>query len=107
VIAFWLWLTVVFANMAEAFAEGRGRAQADTLLSRIEYEAKITWNETLPPSPVKPLYQLLLNIIYLSLLLIALCLLAGLMYAGMRIYRRRYGTLASDEAMTTLHLAGD
>src|SRR6202049_2875057 len=32
-IAFWLWLTVVFANMAEAFAEGRGRAQADTLCS--------------------------------------------------------------------------
>jgi potassium-transporting ATPase ATP-binding subunit len=31
VIAVWLWLTVVFANMAEAFAEGRGRAQADTL----------------------------------------------------------------------------
>ncbi len=30
-IAFWLWLTVIFANMAEAFAEGRGRAQADTL----------------------------------------------------------------------------
>ncbi len=30
-IAIWLWLTVVFANMAEAFAEGRGRAQADTL----------------------------------------------------------------------------
>jgi K+-transporting ATPase ATPase B chain len=32
-IAFWLWLTVVFANLAEAFAEGRGRAQADTLRS--------------------------------------------------------------------------
>jgi K+-transporting ATPase ATPase B chain len=31
VISIWLWLTVVFANMAEAFAEGRGRAQADTL----------------------------------------------------------------------------
>src|SRR5208282_407213 len=30
-ISFWLWLTVVFANMAEAFAEGRGRAQAATL----------------------------------------------------------------------------
>src|SRR6202035_4866718 len=29
VISIWLWLTVVFANMAEAFAEGRGRAQAD------------------------------------------------------------------------------
>src|SRR3977135_2484771 len=31
VIAGWLWLTVGFANMAEAFAEGRGRAQAETL----------------------------------------------------------------------------
>ncbi len=31
VISIWLWLTVVFANLAEAFAEGRGRAQADTL----------------------------------------------------------------------------
>ncbi|MFE7991555.1 potassium-transporting ATPase subunit KdpB [Streptomyces shenzhenensis] len=30
-ISGWLWLTVVFANLAEAVAEGRGRAQADTL----------------------------------------------------------------------------
>jgi K+-transporting ATPase ATPase B chain len=28
---FWLWLTVVFANLAEAVAEGRGKAQADAL----------------------------------------------------------------------------
>jgi K+-transporting ATPase ATPase B chain len=31
VITVWLWLTVVFANLAEAVAEGRGKAQADTL----------------------------------------------------------------------------
>ncbi|MGY5079188.1 potassium-transporting ATPase subunit KdpB [Streptomyces nigrescens] len=31
VIAAWLWLTVIFANLAEAVAEGRGKAQADTL----------------------------------------------------------------------------
>lgn len=31
VIAAWLWLTVLFANLAEAVAEGRGKAQADTL----------------------------------------------------------------------------
>ncbi|MFE5293849.1 potassium-transporting ATPase subunit KdpB [Isoptericola sp. NPDC056618] len=31
VIALFLWLTVVFANLAESVAEGRGRAQADTL----------------------------------------------------------------------------
>ena len=30
-IAFWLWFTVIFANFAEAVAEGRGKAQADTL----------------------------------------------------------------------------
>ncbi|WP_329311125.1 potassium-transporting ATPase subunit KdpB [Streptomyces sp. NBC_01262] len=31
VITAWLWLTVVFANLAEAVAEGRGKAQAETL----------------------------------------------------------------------------
>ncbi|MGH4035767.1 potassium-transporting ATPase subunit KdpB [Actinomycetota bacterium Odt1-20B] len=31
VISGWLWLTVVFANLAEAVAEGRGRAQAESL----------------------------------------------------------------------------
>ena len=30
-VAIWLWFTVVFANFAEAVAEGRGKAQADTL----------------------------------------------------------------------------
>jgi K+-transporting ATPase ATPase B chain len=30
-ITTWLWLTVVFANLAEAVAEGRGKAQAETL----------------------------------------------------------------------------
>ncbi|MFF7082437.1 potassium-transporting ATPase subunit KdpB [Streptomyces lavendulae] len=31
VISVWLWLTVLFANLAEAVAEGRGRAQAESL----------------------------------------------------------------------------
>src|SRR5882762_3759537 len=30
-VSIWLWFTVVFANFAEAVAEGRGKAQADTL----------------------------------------------------------------------------
>ncbi len=30
-VSLWLWFTVVFANFAEAIAEGRGKAQADTL----------------------------------------------------------------------------
>ena len=32
-IVVWLWLTVIFANLAEAVAEGRGKAQADALRS--------------------------------------------------------------------------
>jgi potassium-transporting ATPase ATP-binding subunit len=40
-ITLWLWFTVVFANFAEAMAEGRGKAQADTLRkSRTETTAK-------------------------------------------------------------------
>ena len=30
-ISIWLWFTILFANFAEALAEGRGRAQAETL----------------------------------------------------------------------------
>ena len=40
-IAAWLWFTVLFANFAEAVAEGRGKAQADTLRRmRTETSAK-------------------------------------------------------------------
>src|SRR5216117_3364226 len=30
-VSLWLWFTVLFANLAEAMAEGRGKAQADSL----------------------------------------------------------------------------
>ncbi len=41
-ISIWLWLTVVFANMAEALAEGRGRAQAASLRAmRTETTARL------------------------------------------------------------------
>ena len=50
VISIWLWLTVVFANIAEAFAEGRGRAQADTLRAmRQETMAKLQDGTTSRP----------------------------------------------------------
>ena len=40
-ITLWLWFTVLFANFAEAVAEGRGKAQADTLRrTRTETKAK-------------------------------------------------------------------
>src|SRR5262249_16276039 len=40
-VSAWLWFTVLFANFAEAMAEGRGKAQADTLRqTRREVTAK-------------------------------------------------------------------
>ena len=41
-IILWLWFTVLFANFAEAIAEGRGKAQADALRrTRTETKAKL------------------------------------------------------------------
>ncbi|HEX8918185.1 MAG TPA: HAD-IC family P-type ATPase, partial [Chloroflexota bacterium] len=40
-VSLWLWFTVLFANFAEAMAEGRGKAQADTLRrTRTDAKAK-------------------------------------------------------------------
>ncbi|HWE76832.1 MAG TPA: potassium-transporting ATPase subunit KdpB [Stellaceae bacterium] len=45
-ITLWLWFTVLFANFAEAVAEGRGKAQADTLRRmRTETMAKLLAND--------------------------------------------------------------
>ena len=50
-VTVWLWLTVVFANFAEALAEGRGRAQADALRSmRTETVAQMQDGTTRPAS---------------------------------------------------------
>ena len=43
-IILWLWFTVLFANFAEAVAEGRGKAQAKSLKkTRTESQAKLLW----------------------------------------------------------------
>ncbi|CUX59179.1 potassium-transporting ATPase subunit KdpB [Rhizobium oryzihabitans] len=45
-INLWLWFTVLFANFAEAVAEGRGKAQADSLRrTRTETQAKLLTGE--------------------------------------------------------------
>ncbi len=45
-ITLWLWFTVLFANFAEAMAEGRGKAQAETLRkARAETQARRVWGD--------------------------------------------------------------
>ncbi len=53
-VAVWLWLTVVFANLAEALAEGRGRAQAASLRAmRSETVARLRDGGTRPASELR------------------------------------------------------
>ena len=41
-ITLWLWFTVLFANFAEAMAEGRGKAQADNLRKTTHRDDRLT-----------------------------------------------------------------
>lgn len=93
--------------LVAAVLPSASQEQADTLLGKVQYEAKVVWNDEPGINQIKPLTQILWSIIYLSCLLSALGAVAGLFYAGMRIYRRRYGNLEDEESMTTLHLSGD
>ena len=52
-VVVWLWLTVIFANLAEAVAEGRGRAQAATLRATKEAPARLLVKALRPSSPAR------------------------------------------------------
>ena len=53
-VAIWLWLTVLFGNFAEAIAEGRGKAQADTLRAmRTQTVARLRDGSTKPASELR------------------------------------------------------
>jgi potassium-transporting ATPase ATP-binding subunit len=53
-VAIWLWLTVLFGNFAEAIAEGRGKAQADTLRAmRTQTVAQLQDGSTKPANELR------------------------------------------------------
>src|ERR1700761_6818603 len=59
-INLWLWFTVLFANFAEAVAEGRGKAQAESLRkTKVDLEAKILANQDMKVWRKVPATQLL------------------------------------------------
>ena len=54
VVALWLWLTAIFGNLAEALAEGRGKAQADALRAmRTETVARLLDGSTVPATELQ------------------------------------------------------
>lgn len=60
-VSLWLWFTVLFANFAEAMAEGRGKAQADTLrkarrdvmAKRLEEPTRVSGYEEVPSARLR------------------------------------------------------
>jgi potassium-transporting ATPase ATP-binding subunit len=53
-VAVWLWLTVLFANFAEALAEGRGKAQAALRAMRTETLARLRDGSRKPAGELRP-----------------------------------------------------
>jgi magnesium-transporting ATPase (P-type) len=58
-ITLWLWFTVLFANFAEAMAEGRGKAQADALR---QAKSETIANKLLPSGETVPTSSALLRV---------------------------------------------
>jgi len=58
-VTLWLWFTVLFANFAEAMAEGRGKAQADALR---QAKSETIANKLLPDGKTTPLSSALLRV---------------------------------------------
>ena len=77
---------------------------AEQVLSWVEYEARITWNDAPEVNPAKQVFSFLISLLLLLLVLVGVCTAGGVFYGLMRLYRRRYGTLEADESMVTLHL---
>jgi K+-transporting ATPase ATPase B chain len=61
-LAVWLWATVLFANLAESVAEGRGKAAADSLrAARVDTKAKLIVDEALGTAVPTPASKLMVG----------------------------------------------
>ncbi|HEX6896820.1 MAG TPA: hypothetical protein VF146_16190 [Bryobacteraceae bacterium] len=83
------------------------RAEGERLLSQVNYQASISWNEPLP-LVVKPetAAQMILGIITLAGIVLGFCLVSGLAFGAIRVVARKFGYSGADGSMTTLHLGG-
>ena len=80
---------------------------ARRLLSQVNYQASVSWNEPLPLI-IRPetAAQMILGIITLAGIVLVFCLASGLVYGAIRVVMRKFGYSGADGAMTTLHLGG-
>lgn len=66
------------------------KSEANALLSPISYEADVTWNENTYLSKKNNVANLLFNVILLCIIVVALSLVAGIVFGGVRVLVKRY-----------------
>ena len=65
------------------------QSEAQSLLSSVNYDADVTWNQNTYADKKNNLANLLVNVIWLCAIIVGLMLVAGLAFGGIRIYLRR------------------
>ena len=82
-------------------------AEAKKLLSGVNYQGSVSWNEPLP-LVIKPqtAAQMILGILTLAGIVLGFCLVSGLIFAAVRVTARKFGYSGAEGSMTTLHLGG-
>jgi len=75
---------------------------AERLLGKINYQANVTLNEANPQSEVKGFARMILNIFVLAGLVLALCVVGGIGFAGYRIMSRKMWQKEDTPAMIVL-----
>ncbi len=78
---------------------------AERLLSQVKYQAEVTVSEPVPTQKDNPA-NLFLNIIILCGVLIAFCVVSGLVFGTIRHVWRRKGSANEADEMISLHLTG-
>jgi len=77
---------------------------AERLLGKITYQAQVTENEKVPVNEIKGFAGQLISMFILAGIVILLCVVAGLAYAGLRIMRRKLSKRDDPDAMITLSI---
>jgi len=78
---------------------------AEVVLAKVRYRAQITWNERTPSQQAQSVGSLLLSIFSLAGICIGFCVAAGVLFAGIRLLRRKLaGNREEPGEMIVLHI---
>ncbi len=90
-----------------AVAFSTDRAIGQNLLSQLNYNASVAWQD---PAPLvlrpETAGQMLLSIITLAGIVLSFCVLSGVAFGTFRVLARKFGIWDADDALTTLQLSG-